>query len=818
MSEHVADLAESYVHDLLDGPTAELVQAHCETCPVCNQAVDEARNRLLRLQAVPRDQASPLLIQTTLRRVGTATRRRRWTVRTGWAALATVAAAALILVALNVYVQNVEATPYDLVVLGQRELLASSNVSMRVALLDRKTNAPVANAPVTIELLHPETRKVEQVVRFNTDAQGNGQPAFQVRDLNGEFDLRVTAQTPQGPEVIEEKIRVVRSWKIMLSSDKPVYQPGQTIHVRALALRRLDLKPASEQETVFTIADPRNNIIYKNESKTSRYGIAATDCPLASEILEGEYVIGCKVGDTQTRQVIDVKKYTLPKFKVDVTFDRPFYQPGDHVKMTVRADYFFGKPVADGIVEIQLGGRKKNGPDHTDGQGVYTLDYDIPKEFMENDADATLAFEVKVTDSAGQKVTQKAARRVTRNAVRLDVLPENGKLVGGVPNKVYVLTTTADGRPLSVGIVVELDREVIRTTTNELGAGVFEVTPRANDDVAIVRALLPKSIGVRLALGAGFDAGRGLDGEGTILARKRVDLGAGTDPNDFLVRTDKAVYTAGDLLTVHVVGGPQPVYVDLIKEGQTILSETVLTGGGTGACQLQLPLEVAGTLELCCYRFDGAKPMQKSRVVYVRAPDEVQIATTIDDQPYRPGQRTKLNFRLTDGKGAPVQGALSLAAVDEAVFAVMRERLGMERNFYSINPQLLEAVHKLGPWSPVPEPGVEPRAQELRDRALFAATTRTETQLNAGDKQWRSPAFGARPVDRFHSLSEATRPAKVMEAKEFHAVWGTWIDRGWGTLLVLGIGAGYIVLLPRHVRCSQIPTGTALFYGYSDTI
>ena len=69
---------------------------------------------------------------------------------------------------------------------------------------------------------------------------------------------------------------------------------------------------------------------------------------------------------------------------------------------------------------------------------------------------------------------------------------------------------------------------------------------------------------------------------------------------------------------------------------------------------------------------------------------------TIDDQPYRPGQRAKLNFRLTDAKGQPVQGALSLAAVDEAVFAVMRQRPG------SLRPPLSEEQRKKKP--PVSHP------------------------------------------------------------------------------------------------------------------
>jgi len=33
--------------------------------------------------------------------------------------------------------------------------------------------------------------------------------------------------------------------KLYLSSDKPLYQPGQTIHMRALALGAADSKPAA---------------------------------------------------------------------------------------------------------------------------------------------------------------------------------------------------------------------------------------------------------------------------------------------------------------------------------------------------------------------------------------------------------------------------------------------------------------------------------------------------------------------------------------------------------------------------------------------
>src|SRR5260370_25971773 len=104
MSEHVADLAESSVHGLLDATTADRVAYHCGTCPVCREAVDQARGRLEQLKAVPGETASPQLIQVTLKKVGGDIRRQRMKRRIGSAPLGTPAAPAWFIICLPAYV------------------------------------------------------------------------------------------------------------------------------------------------------------------------------------------------------------------------------------------------------------------------------------------------------------------------------------------------------------------------------------------------------------------------------------------------------------------------------------------------------------------------------------------------------------------------------------------------------------------------------------------------------------------------------------------------------------------------------------------
>jgi uncharacterized protein YfaS (alpha-2-macroglobulin family) len=157
-------------------------------------------------------------------------------------------------------------------------------------------------------------------------------------------------------EVLRQTVKLKRSWRLMLSTDKPVYQPGQTVHLRGLALRKPDLVPVAGREAVFTVADPKGNVLFKQRAVTSKFGLSSADCALDTEIPDGLYAIECTVGDTVSKVTVEVKRYVLPKFRLDVRLDKPYYLPDDAVRGTVHLEYFFGKPVADATVRVEARG------------------------------------------------------------------------------------------------------------------------------------------------------------------------------------------------------------------------------------------------------------------------------------------------------------------------------------------------------------------------------------------------------------------------------------------------------------------------------
>ncbi len=768
-NQHVLDYVDAYLHDALSAEEAQIVARHCESCPICQVALEEARKRFDAMQALPVVEAPEELIRSTRRKIERAPRFRPSVYQIGWSV---AAAAALIIASVHVHYWNLSPSPYDLKVLGQREWLAGSGASLRVLLVDRDkatpdSLAPIEGIPVEIELIDEGNHRTIRLASFTTDALGSGGPRFELPDWeDGEYKLCIRAGTGRTPEQIIRSVRLRRSWQLMLSTDKPVYQPGQVIRARSLALRRPDLKPIAGQEVVFSVTDPKGNVIFRHRDVTSDYGIASIDCPLAVEIIEGTYELQCQVGETTSSVSVDVEKYVLPKFKIGVELDEPYYQPGQRVQGTVRADYFFGKPVAGAEVQIDVYGtvvRRTSVYQATiraDAGGTARFEFNVPDSLVgreQDSGDARITLVVTVRDSAGQKQSREVSRIVTARPIRLEVIPETGTLVRGVANTVYFFTSYPDGRPARTRIAVSgFDREV---STGELGVASVELTPDGDQ--------------VSLTVRATDDQGR--------VGRRRVTLQCGRAAGDFLVRTDKAVYDGGQ--TMHVValgGGVEPVFIDLIRDGQTMLTDAIEMSGGRGEYQLDLPPELFGTIELVAYRYGAAGlPESKSRVIYVRQAGALKIETRLDRDEYRPGQHARLSFRLTDQQGRPAPGALSLAAVDEAVFSVLAQKTGLQETFFTLEEELLEPIYAIYPWSPdlttslPPEGPNDLQQQQIRfEQALFARSA----QVRDGSGGLRETA---------HTLSVTSFPDKVQQIRRVRHV-------GLGRVKVAWLGFGMI--------------------------
>jgi hypothetical protein len=787
---HVRRLVDDFLHDLLEADEARRVEQHCAACPDCARALAEARQRQALLTALPPVEPSADLVQGTLQRIDRRERRgRAFRRRFAFAAVGSLAASLLLLTGLHAYYARLKPTGLDIAVLGQQQLMPGTHASLRIRVVDRGTGrSALRGVPVRVALLAPDGRE-QSLAEFSTDDEGGGSPRFELPDWpDGRYQLRIVAQPPDSTtETFTRAVQLKRSWKVMLSSDKPVYQPGQTIHLRALALRRPDLRPVADQPAVFTLIDPKGNVLFKHGRATSAFGISSADCALAQEIQEGPYTVACKVGDTESKLGVEIKRYVLPKFKLEVRPDRPYYAPGQTARVSVQADYFFGKPVGGGKIELKLRGRDakqtlKTVEGKTDEKGKVELKVTLPRTLAGTETDggaARVGFEATVTDSAGQKQTVLAPRLVTTRPVRVEAIPEDGSLVRGVPNTVYLLVSRVDGSPVA-GANVEVFGDLegaagaeaglfalpaARARTDERGAASFTVTPRAPSVSWTIRV-----------------SAKG----GEVLARRSDSLTCGQAAGDFLVRPDRAVYRSGNTMTLTALGaGVEPVFVDFIKDGQTLLSQTIEMHDGKGEHAFDIPPELFGTIELLAYRFgEAGLPIRKRRIVYVEPAQELKISATLDRPEYRPGRQANLKLALSDAKGKPVRGAISLAAVDEAVFAVLAQRPGLEQAFYNLEEELLKPVYAIYPWMP------GEKETDRRDRALFAATAQNEQGGAVRSSRFQGELA---PAGR-HTLAASSYPQKQIVTEQLRHQRLHLVRLGWAVFVLAALALGYAAL------------------------
>ena len=289
--------------------------------------------RLDALHALPAIEASEKLIQATQQRIQRQPKPRITPLRMALVA----AAAALLLGIVNWFYVNIAPAPFDLRVLGQSDLLAGSEASLRVLFLDPRSGAPRTGVPIAIDLLGPAaadaanspTNAIAHLASFTTDRFGSGTVRMQLPDWSpGKYQLRVSAQAGGGEDSITEAVTLRRSWQLMLTSDKPVYQPGQVIHLRSLGLAEPQQKTGRGAEAIFSLTDPKGNVVFRRHDVTSRFGIAWARLPAGGRDF-GRPVPGrIALGDTKSAVTLQVKKYVLPKLKVAVELDRLYYQPG----------------------------------------------------------------------------------------------------------------------------------------------------------------------------------------------------------------------------------------------------------------------------------------------------------------------------------------------------------------------------------------------------------------------------------------------------------------------------------------------------------
>ena len=654
-------------------------------------------------------------------------------------------------------------------ILGQTQYLAGSQAAIRVIVSDANNTDFAETGALRIELLIPN-QKSRPLFNGRLNRRGTLEAQFRFpAGLTGRYEMRYVADTPIGSTEYTQPVQLEDKASILLTTEKPIYQPGQTIHVRVLALSRADYKADADRKLTFELEDSRGNKVFKKSTITDKFGIASAEFSLADEVNLGTYHLRALMDDAASpsntaEASLNVERYVLPKFKVAVEFTEKDgkperdYRPGDHVTGTVRANYFFGKPVDHAEITVKASSldvsvfEAASTTGKTNSDGAYRFDLKLPAYFAGralSQGAARALIEATVTDSAAHAETRGEPVTISESPLLIIAVPEGGALIPHIENQVFVLTSHPDGTPVSSSLIVQLpgarDQQV---NTDSRGVGVIRLNPGSGIE--------------SLHIDANDHHGNRTSTAVPLQTR------AGTD--QILLRTSRAVFKAGDLIQLKVLSTRThgSAYVDIVKNGQTVLTRDLDLQNGQADLVLTATAEMAGTLDIDAYLFGrDSLPVADHRLVFVHPADELKIEASADSAIYKPGSDARVRFHVTNSRGEGVSAALGLQVVDEAVFALAEKQPGFAKVFFYLEQEVMKPryeIHSVS-MSDVVEPVESSHSdqRELAARALFSATEMTNpTKLDT--------EFGrSLPQDTYADYQQRYRAAFIDHVRQLAA-------------------------------------------------
>lgn len=505
--------------------------------------------------------------------------------------------------------------------------------------------------------------------------------------------LIVSAKRESGAQLeIKEGLQLASAVYVAhLSTDKPMYQPGETVYFRALVLERFSLRPPHEDfalNFVLTTPTQEQKVVGQGGGGISRAdkpaelikgpdgkplkGVGAGAFLIDPTAPGGEYILTVKDQSgrfpDQVRKFI-VNRYQKSNINKELDFNRRSYGPGDEVVANCKAASSDGKPLSGKQVlasitldGVQIGVDGNPNADQvrfqTDSMGRVVLKFKLPAVIQKGLASISVVF-----DDGGNTETLVKPVPVVVNKLDMEFFPEGGDLIQGIKSRIYFQARTPLGKPADVvASVFENGLEIlnqVKTLTDEKepginqGLGKFELTPK-KDASYEVKITSPIGMAGSFKLPAIKDSGTVLRVVDNIV---RPGQPLKVEVNSTIKsRLMVGVYCRGRLL--------ESIYLDQGKTSANInLSDPI--GGVCRVTVFEERLAVPGTRTL----------IPVAERLFFRTPAEsLRIKLLPDQASYVPGQKVKLKIETSDELSKLASSIIMLGVVDRSVLTMADEK------------------------------------------------------------------------------------------------------------------------------------------------
>jgi CD109 antigen len=537
----------------------------------------------------------------------------------------------------------------------------------------------------------------QKVVEASGLIQGRGEVALNLPKLaDGSYTLQLNTATFQA----QSAVKVEQAVLLFVESDKPIYKPGQDVHIRVLTLDP-QLKPLAAQAVTVEIADAKGTKIYKKNVTTDDYGMATVDMPVSTEPNLGVWKVTATSGKIKTPLDLRIEKYVLPKYEVTITPAKEWVMADEKITGTIKAEYSYGKPV-EGEVQIRatryVGTWQEfaslNQP--FNGQTSFQLPaVQYVAGTPASGGQGNITIEVTVQEkSTGYEEKATQLLTVVAAPFTLKVIPDSVIFKPGLPLSLLVVAETPDKKPVDASTRVEIvytlgnfgNSRQSQLVEVKQGLATMQITPPADAISLTLQATSGKAY-TSLGMQAGYSP---------------------TGSFIHLSQESKGPLKVGDTARFKIAANKQSTnfYYEVVARGMLVYSSF----SATPDLAFTLTPQMASSARLLVYQIlPNAEVAADYLPFTVEASYPHKVQASFDKAEVEPGQEVNLSLQ-TEG-----QAKVGLAVVDRSVFILAENRLNLQQVFDELEKLYLKPQVELHSLNQ----GYNPLLNTLSSKEIF---------------------------------------------------------------------------------------------------
>ncbi|XP_077547209.1 venom factor-like isoform X1 [Haemaphysalis longicornis] len=510
------------------------------------------------------------------------------------------------------------------------------------------------------------------------------QTKFSTEDLSSNFSKYVSLGIECGDKLKKEVVVLLdtRSGYIFLQTDKPIYNPRQTVHLRVVAVDE-ELVPSTSNIRL-EIKNPQGIVSYAAvlgpQSQFGRGGMYSDNYRFSSYPIYGQWKAVATYGEHNAQRAevsFRLEEYVLPTFGVRLAVPQAAILPSaPHIFAVVDASYVYGKRV-EGTVLITVSVRNEANHD-------VKLGSKLVKKLIDGRADFNVSALELRNGSRWQEWVQ-GNRLVVRAVVveeataKQEAAEDDSALFSHSPYILSLEHTRRDFKPGSRVAVVAQVRYTNKKPASKVNARIVVTTDDSRDVDSLARTVTTNEEGKAFFSFTPFERHRVLkitvrtddehfrEDEQTEAEATMMSFNSTGDAFVSIQPENERKYSEGDNMDLILTVRPiqlSPIYYQVTSRGR-IVKHGVLTDtlGPHRSVHIQASADMAPKFRLLVFAFHEGHIVADSEDFEMKeaCPSAANIAVTAEFSSHQPGDTGTISI---SGRRNTTVGLL---VVDKAV-------------------------------------------------------------------------------------------------------------------------------------------------------